>query len=124
MEPSATASVMLSRRGRRAAPMPGRASSILLFFLGVFAPLALVSPSRATAADAGMKPAAPPSAPAAVAPVAASAKAAAKTPKSAATTSKSAKKPRAPKNPPVVLYTVNHKETLSLRLRDAQGKPI
>ena len=37
---------------------------------------------------------------------------------------KGPKAPKAPKNPPVVLYTVNHKETFSLRLRDAQGKPV
>lgn len=41
----------------------------------------------------------------------------------ASTTAKAkAKKP--PKNGPVVLYTINHKETFPLRLRDAQGKPI
>ena len=28
------------------------------------------------------------------------------------------------KNGPVVLYTINHKETFPLRLRDSQGKPI
>jgi uncharacterized protein YcbK (DUF882 family) len=37
---------------------------------------------------------------------------------------KATKPPRPPKNAPVVLYHVNHKETLSLRLRDAQGKPV
>jgi len=35
-----------------------------------------------------------------------------------------AKKSKGPKNPPVVLYSVNHKETFPLRLRDGQGKPI
>jgi uncharacterized protein YcbK (DUF882 family) len=42
-------------------------------------------------------------------------------------TTKAAKAPRPPKpvkNGPVVLYHVNHKETLSLRLRDAKGKPV
>jgi uncharacterized protein YcbK (DUF882 family) len=33
-------------------------------------------------------------------------------------------KARGPKNPPVVLFSINHKETFSLRLRDGQGKPI
>jgi uncharacterized protein YcbK (DUF882 family) len=37
---------------------------------------------------------------------------------------KASKPPKPPKNAPVVLYHVNHKETLSLRLRDAQGKPV
>jgi uncharacterized protein YcbK (DUF882 family) len=37
---------------------------------------------------------------------------------------KASRPPRPPKNAPVVLYHVNHKETLSLRLRDAQGKPV
>jgi hypothetical protein len=39
-------------------------------------------------------------------------------------TAEGAKKPKAPKNPPVVLFTVNHKETFPLRLRDAQGKAV
>jgi uncharacterized protein YcbK (DUF882 family) len=42
----------------------------------------------------------------------------------AAAATKGAKPPRPAKNPPVVLFHVNHKETLSLRLRDAQGKPV
>jgi uncharacterized protein YcbK (DUF882 family) len=37
---------------------------------------------------------------------------------------KAKKPPKPPKNPPVELYHVNHKETLSLRLRDAKGKPV
>ncbi|HMF40724.1 MAG TPA: DUF882 domain-containing protein [Polyangia bacterium] len=41
-----------------------------------------------------------------------------------AATAPKAKSKRPPKNGPVVLYTINHKETFPLRLRDAQGKPI
>jgi uncharacterized protein YcbK (DUF882 family) len=87
------------------------------FRLLPLAALLLLPTARATAADAGAKP--PVVAPATAAttptpPVKAGPKAA----------SKSGKSPKAPKNPPVVLFTVNHKETLSLRLRDAQGKPI
>ena len=37
---------------------------------------------------------------------------------------KASKPPKPPKNAPVVLYHVNHKEMLSLRLRDAKGKPV
>ena len=95
-----------------------RASRILLFV----APLSLVLPTRATAADAGMKspaPAAPP-APTAAAATGLAPSATKAPPKP----SKIAKKPKTPKNPPVNLYTVNHKETFSLRLRDAQGKPV
>lgn len=42
----------------------------------------------------------------------------------AAASAKAKKAPRPPKNGPVVLYHVNHKETLSLRLRDEKGKPV
>jgi len=94
-----------------------RASRILLLLLGS-APLTLVAPLRASAADAGVKPVTPVPSAAATVP-GAPAKAA---PKVAAT--KAPKKAKAPKNPPVVLYTVNHKETFSLRLRDGQNKPI
>ena len=96
-----------------------RASRILLFL----APLSLLPPTRATAADAGLKPPAPPPATASAAAVAPSAPATVAA-KAAPKPPKTAKKPKAPKNPPVVLYTVNHKETFSLRLRDAQGKPV
>ena len=91
-----------------------RAPCLLLLATALVLP-----PSRATAADAAAPSAAPAAAPAAasVAPGAAS-------PAKTAKTTKKAKAPKAPKNPPVVLYTVNHKETFSLRLRDAQGKPI
>lgn len=92
-----------------------RASRILLSV----ALLVLLSPRRATAADAGMTAVPPPQAAAVAGPAPATAKVAATKP-----TTKPAKKPKAPKNPPVVLYTVNHKETFSLRMRDAQGKPI
>jgi uncharacterized protein YcbK (DUF882 family) len=69
---------------------------------------------------------APAATPPATAPAPASA---AMTPTAAAAKAKTAKaktkaKAKAPKNPPVVLFTINHKETFSLRLRDAQGKPI
>src|SRR4051794_10754170 len=96
-----------------------RASRILL----LLAPLSVVSPTRATAADAGMMkaPAAPPATAAAAVPPPAAPKSAAKTPNTAKANAKTPKKAKAPKNPPVVLYTVNHKETFSLRLRDAQG---
>src|SRR5688500_4754678 len=72
--------------------------------------------SRARASDA----AAPPVATPAAASVARGAAGPVKTGK----TKKAAKAVKAPKNPPVVLYTVNHKETFSLRLRDAKGKAI
>jgi len=76
-------------------------------------------PSRARAADAAVQPAGAPAA-ATVVPAAASPAKTAKATKAA----KAPKAPKAPKNPPVVLYTVNHKETFSLRLRDAKGKAI
>ena len=98
-----------------------RASRILLLSLSVLAPLSLQSPAPATAADGGMKlmpaPTATP-APGSTFPVPGP------TPKPAKKALKTAKAPKAPKNPPVALYTVNHKETFSLRLRDAQGKPV
>ena len=96
-----------------------RALCLLLLATAICLPAA-----RATAADAAAPSVAPAPAPAApsVAPVAASPAKTASTAKTAKTTK--AKAPRAPKNPPVVLFTVNHKETFSLRLRDAQGKAI
>jgi uncharacterized protein YcbK (DUF882 family) len=97
-----------------------RASRILLFSLGLLGPLSL-RPAPASAADAGMKPAPAPTptpAPGSTLPVVGP------TPKPAKKASKTARAPKAPKNPPVVLYTVNHKETFSLRLRDAQGKSV
>src|SRR5262245_36780603 len=101
-----------------------RAPCLLLFIACV-----LAAPVRATAADAGVKPAAP--AAAAVTPAkpaaaekTASAGGTAPAAKGKATAAKGTKKPKAPKNPPVTLFTVNHKETFSLRLRDAQGKAI
>jgi uncharacterized protein YcbK (DUF882 family) len=102
-----------------------RASRILLFA----ASLSLLAPLRADAADAGAKPAPAAPLPAAAAAVTGPATPAATPSKSPASTAtktakKTSKKPKAPKNPPVELYTVNHKETFSLRLRDAQGKPI
>jgi uncharacterized protein YcbK (DUF882 family) len=39
-----------------------------------------------------------------------------------ATTKKAAKRP--PKNGPVVLYHVNRRDTMALRLRDSQGRPV
>jgi uncharacterized protein YcbK (DUF882 family) len=98
-----------------------RASRILLFSLSVLAPLSLQWPAPATAADGGTKsmPAPTPTpAPGSTFPVVGP------TPKPAKKALKTAKAPKAPKNPPVILYTVNHKETFSLRLRDAQGKPV
>jgi uncharacterized protein YcbK (DUF882 family) len=87
----------------------------------LLAALSLVAPLRALAADAGPAPAAPtpttPSTSAAVTPAGGTAT-------KAANVAKKPKAPRPPKNPPVVLFTVNHKETFSLRLRDGQGKPI
>jgi uncharacterized protein YcbK (DUF882 family) len=68
-----------------------------------------------------MKAPAPPPATAATAAAAVPAPAATKAPTKPP---KTAKRPKTPKNPPVVLYTVNHKETFSLRLRDGQGKPV
>ena len=85
------------------------------------APLSLLSPARATATDAGDEADAGAAGDSGARRRRSGArgrtKAAKKPPKTA-------KKPKAPKNPPVVLYTVNHKETFSLRLRDAQGKPV
>jgi len=104
--------------------------SRLLFFV---VPLSLSAPLRATAADAGAKPAAAKAPDAGAKPAAAKAPdagVAAPAPVQAGTITKSGKKakapktPKPPKNPPVVLFTVNHKETFSLRLRDAQGKAI
>ena len=34
------------------------------------------------------------------------------------------KAPKLPKNGPIVLYAVNRRETMALRLRDAQGRPV
>ena len=81
----------------------------------------LALPAQALAADASVNPpaAAPPVAASAVPGAAGAAKAGAP-----AKSAKGSKKPKAPKNPPVTLFTVNHKETFSLRLRDAQGKPV
>jgi uncharacterized protein YcbK (DUF882 family) len=96
--------------------------------LTLFAALSLLAPLRALAADAGVKPAPAPGAVAAPAAAAGAvagttAKIAAK-PAKPAKAAKAPKTPKPPKNPPVVLFTVNHKETFSLRLRDAQGKSI
>src|SRR5262245_55141862 len=87
------------------------------FRLLPLAALLLLPTARAAATDAAATPAVTPSTAAATPtpPVKTA-------PKTASKASKKAPKP--PKNPPVVLYTVNHKETFSLRLRDAQGKPI
>jgi uncharacterized protein YcbK (DUF882 family) len=82
----------------------------------------LALPVTALAGDASVNPpgaAAPPAAASAVPPVAGAAKAG-----KPAKSTKGPKTPKAPKNPPVVLFTINHKETFSLRLRDAQGKPV
>ena len=93
-----------------------RAPRILLFVPA----LALLSPVRRDAADAGMKPLPAPTAlPRGRLDGPARGRAEARE-----EGAKTAKAPKAPKNPPVVLYTVNHKETFSLRLRDAQGKPV
>jgi uncharacterized protein YcbK (DUF882 family) len=98
--------------------MPVSAPRLLLFTMLMLVPV------RAPAADAGAKPPAPPMAPAKAAsvttPAAPAAKGAATTARPGGKTAKA----KGPKNPPVVLYTVNHKETFSLRMRDAQGKPI
>jgi uncharacterized protein YcbK (DUF882 family) len=81
----------------------------------VVLPLALSAlPVCALAADAGATSAA------VVAPHAAKAPAS----KPAAPKTTKGTKAKGPKNPPVVLYSVNHKETFSLRLRDGQGKPV
>jgi len=90
--------------------------------LSLVASLSLLTPLRADAADAGAKPAMPAAATAAPA-VAAPAKAPTGSTKTATKPVK-ATKSKGPKNPPVVLYTVNHKETFSLRLRDSKGAPI
>jgi uncharacterized protein YcbK (DUF882 family) len=98
--------------------MPVRAPRLLLLAtLSLLLPLA--PPARA--ADAGAKASAPPSLAGTTVP--AKAKTTTKIAANGKGT-KAGKPPRAPKNPPVTLYTVNHKETFSLRLRDAQGKPI
>jgi uncharacterized protein YcbK (DUF882 family) len=96
--------------------------------LTLFAALSLLVPLRALAADGGVKP--PPAPGAVAAPAAAAGAVAGTTAKTATKPAKSTKAPKTPKtpkppkNPPVVLFTVNHKETFSLRLRDAQGKSI
>jgi uncharacterized protein YcbK (DUF882 family) len=89
--------------------------------LSFVASLSLLAPLRADAADAGVKPAAASSGSAAA--VAAPAKAPGTATKAAAKPTKTSKR-KGPKNPPVVLYTVNHKETFALRLRDAKGAPV
>jgi uncharacterized protein YcbK (DUF882 family) len=101
--------------------------------LVLLAALSLGAPVQALAADAGMKPpavpgpaatpATPPTTNAGVTP-SAGAKTATTATKSATAKTGKPKTPKPPKNPPVVLFTVNHKETFSLRLRDGQGKPI
>jgi uncharacterized protein YcbK (DUF882 family) len=90
--------------------------------LSLVALLSLLPPLRADAADAGAKPATP--APATAPPAAAATAKAPKGSTKTATKPVKATKSKGPKNPPVVLYTVNHKETFSLRLRDAKGAPI
>ena len=97
--------------------MPVSAPRLLLF-----ATLSLV-PVRALAADA----AAPASvAPPAAKPMTATPLTAKAAPAATKASGKATKRTKAkgPKNPPVTLFSVNHKETFSLRLRDAQGKPI
>ena len=81
----------------------------------LLAVLSLLPPLQAMGADAGAKPPAPPPTTTATA---------AKTVPATKKAPKAAKPPKGPKNPPVTLFTVNHKETFSLRLRDAQGKPV
>jgi len=97
--------------------------------LVLLAALSLTVPLRALAADAGPTPAAPTTPPTGAAvtpPAGAATKPAGATTKTAkvAKAPKAPKAPKPPKNPPVVLFTVNHKETFSLRLRDGQGKAI
>ncbi len=103
--------------------MLDRVSRLLLLVV----PLSLSAPLRATAADAGVKPAAA-KVPDAGANQAAPAPLQASTTKPGTTkpgkVAKAPKAPKPPKNPPVVLFTVNHKETFPLRMRDAQGKAI
>ncbi|HXU05171.1 MAG TPA: DUF882 domain-containing protein [Polyangia bacterium] len=96
-----------------------RVSRLPLFVL--LLALTLPAPLRAWAADAGAKPAPATAASVAPAPAGTTATTA---PAKPAKPAKASKKAKAPKNPPVTLFTVNHKETFSLRLRDAQGKPI
>jgi uncharacterized protein YcbK (DUF882 family) len=47
-----------------------------------------------------------------------------KTAKKAAKTARPTKQKKAPKNGPVVLYHVNRRETMALRLRDARGRQV
>ncbi len=94
-----------------------RVSRLLLFVV----PLSLSAPMRATAADAGVKPVAAKVPDAGTTPPV---QAGMTKPAKTAKATKSPKAPKKPKNQPVVLYTVNHKETFSLRMRDAQGKAI
>jgi uncharacterized protein YcbK (DUF882 family) len=54
----------------------------------------------------------------------ASAKAAPSRPATQAAKPRTAKTPKASKNAPVVLYTVNHRETMALKLRDNHGRPV
>jgi uncharacterized protein YcbK (DUF882 family) len=88
----------------------------------LFATLSL-APVRALAADAAAPASvvAPAAKPATTTPL--TAKAAPSTTKAPGKSTKTGKS-KGPKNPPVTLFSVNHKETFALRLRDAQGKPI
>src|SRR5262245_18332693 len=98
--------------------MPVRASRPLLL-----AALLLLAPIRSQAADARAAPT-PAAPPPSVAPPAAGSPATTASVTAPGKTKTKAKAPKKPKNPPVTLFTVNHKETFALRLRDAQGRPI
>ena len=95
-----------------------QAPRIPLMFSFLLAPALLALPVPALGGDASVNPPAAPPATASALPAAAGAAKAGKP------ASKGPKKPKTPKNPPVTLFTINHKETFSLRLRDAQGKPV
>jgi uncharacterized protein YcbK (DUF882 family) len=83
--------------------------------LVVFTSALSMPPVRASAADAGAG---------ASAAVAAPPRSAQKPPALKTTKGTKATRAKGPKNSPVVLFSVNHKETFPLRLRDGQGKPI
>jgi uncharacterized protein YcbK (DUF882 family) len=87
--------------------LPVRTVVIVLCVFGAAGARAAAPDARAAAPDAGT---------AAPAPALANAKPVDKP------TAKRRKKP--PKNPPVALYHVNRRDTMSLQFRDAQGQPI
>jgi uncharacterized protein YcbK (DUF882 family) len=101
-------------RGEARGPEDMPSSSLPRLFLLSALALLLAPGARANAADAGAAPRPPAAAPKVAAQPAAKAQA----------PQKGAKKGKVPKTTTVVLFHLNRKETMTLRLRDAQGKPV